>query len=347
MESRKDISLIALLIIFNLIIVTLSGIILLKLSATKNNPTGRWYGWFMIAMTGAYGGSLIQLFYPSVPAPLLGLGSYLLESFGLRVAPYFYLLANLAYSPRFDKVKGQVIAWVAVLPLLALYIMDLFHPDEILASPRPGAPVPRGILGMAPLGYILLAYLLGLDSYRMETNGIHRRRRLYMAGVNLLLLPLALAAYGFLPLGAWTRIIWDQGFTVYVVLFMGFIARDKLFDYKVRVELSISLRSASSGVSLLNHAIKNELAKVHYYLQELAQKSSNPGEIQEEIQQIQTSTEHIMQMIARIQEKTQAVILKEQLASLNEIIHQAWSVWVLCWRKKRLWWRLPLMRRSA
>ncbi|USG65563.1 HAMP domain-containing histidine kinase [Brevibacillus ruminantium] len=94
---------------------------------------------------------------------------------------------------------------------------------------------------------------------------------------------------------------------------------------KWRVEkrrLDSTLRAMTSGAQIINHSIKNEAGKISLYtqrMQDYAAETNQPA-LQEDLQVIQQSTQHLLDMVNRIQGQLQDIRLREEVASPAALI---------------------------
>lgn len=84
-----------------------------------------------------------------------------------------------------------------------------------------------------------------------------------------------------------------------------------------------TMRAISSGTSLINHAIKNETLKISICAENLKKFIHANLEAVEDINIINSSADHILNMMARIQEKTQEISICEQTINMSEVIENA------------------------
>ncbi|MFC4778248.1 sensor histidine kinase [Paenibacillus sp. GCM10023252] len=94
---------------------------------------------------------------------------------------------------------------------------------------------------------------------------------------------------------------------------------------KLRIErekLDYSMRALTMGVAILNHSIKNEIQKINY-LTEKTEGYIHSGQTDKSLQsleQIHTVSAHLLQMVGRIKEKADDIVLDEQPVNIRELI---------------------------
>jgi signal transduction histidine kinase len=87
-----------------------------------------------------------------------------------------------------------------------------------------------------------------------------------------------------------------------------------------------AIRAISSVTSLINHAVKNETVKISICAENLKKfiNANNANqEAIEDINIINYSADHILNMMERIQEKTKEIFIDEQTTNLSEVIENA------------------------
>ncbi|MCX7922890.1 MAG: HAMP domain-containing histidine kinase [Clostridia bacterium] len=105
-----------------------------------------------------------------------------------------------------------------------------------------------------------------------------------------------------------------------VVLSLYIILKHEIFGIKLVFEkqcLEGTHRAFTSGTSMLNHAIKNEIAKIAMCAENIT--SSNERKV-ENARIILESADYLMAMMAKIQKQLQDFTLEEKVYNLNEII---------------------------
>lgn len=96
---------------------------------------------------------------------------------------------------------------------------------------------------------------------------------------------------------------------------------------KFRVErrrLNSTLRALTSGAQIVNHTIKNELGKITLFadrIQSYAIETNQP-ELKEDVQVLIQSSQHILDMMNRIQGQLQEIGIKEETVNPSKLIGQ-------------------------
>ncbi|RXZ84120.1 sensor histidine kinase [Paenibacillaceae bacterium] len=231
--------------------------------------------------------------------------------------PYAFLCFCYSYGThklpeRFDK---RAFWLFAVFPLLML----LFPSETTLY------PVRFGLLAVWALPYFAIGAFL-LLSKKIE----RRDEWLSHVIVTASVLPATLFAcvmnytmplfgvYNMWRYNTWPIMI---GFTICVgsMFTFGFLGVRLLVERK---QLDSSIRVATSGTAMLNHAIKNDLGKIKLFgdkIRRHAVKSSNV-ELEQDIAIIMNASAHMEQMIRKVHERTQELELVRERVNLPQLL---------------------------
>ena len=95
---------------------------------------------------------------------------------------------------------------------------------------------------------------------------------------------------------------------------------------KLRFErdpLESAMKAVSSGTTLLNHTIKNEIGKIAISSENLkANMAEDDEESRQQLQIITNASEHMMAMVTRIHSQMKDIILHEKPCQLDEVIEE-------------------------
>lgn len=184
------------------------------------------------------------------------------------------------------------------------------------------------LISLWAVPYVLIANLNLIKSYLKETNFKVRIKRLSAC---ILFLPntliIIVLSYILVTIGysnTWRYIDW--GLTILLTVYFILATKNGLFGFKLTFKmysLDDTMKVTSVGTSLLNHAIKNEALKINLCAENLKKRFSKIDEGNEELKIIISSTTHMLDLMVRIQEKTQEIFLIEGPYDFNEIIENA------------------------
>lgn len=110
-----------------------------------------------------------------------------------------------------------------------------------------------------------------------------------------------------------------------ILVFIYFAVKYGKFGIKLHIEkqrLDSSITAIKSGTAILNHTIKNEIGKMDYLSGRIKDKlqTDDINQIEEHLDRMQQVTNHLLQMINRIQDKTGDISLVKTKMSLHAIL---------------------------
>ncbi|MDP5272555.1 ATP-binding protein [Chengkuizengella axinellae] len=123
-------------------------------------------------------------------------------------------------------------------------------------------------------------------------------------------------------------------FSILVVITLFFIVTKKWEQEFKQQVLNKTLKAMDTGTSIINHTIKNEVAKINVLVSQLSEQTKgnlHNENVKNTINQILKSTEHMNEMTVRIKEKTEDVqiiiskivipdLIDEVISSLHTVI---------------------------
>lgn len=306
---------------------------LLLLVTDPKRPTTRWIA--SIAFTGGSGGLSAVLADDWIPY---------IRAKGWLTDPIAVMLAKA------ESVSSLVCYYG--LPFTFVMFASVYHPAWLtkerlrtwypwaLLVPVAGSfAVPHAVGDPIPYRYVILwaaPYICGgigllIHATVIEKNSFLRKARMLtsLAAAPTLLFALftMYVLPGYFGLYEWWRynaaVI---GFTLAVILvssmrygFMGLqiSIRNQKLDY--------TLRAITSGTSILNHAIKNDVGKIRLFGDKIKSEagSSDPEQLIEDVNVILNASQHIYDMIYRIQGQTQEVELQLEELKPSELLEQS------------------------
>jgi len=235
--------------------------------------------------------------------------------------PYTFVMFTVMYHPQAAVWRWtKTLKWALLLPAAVSFAFD----------PMPGDPIPYSYVTLWAVPYIVAGIALLLHAALKERNTFLRKHRmltawaaaptLFFALFTLYVLPAFFGIYEF-----WRYNAWFIGFTLAVILisssrygFMGLqiSIRNQKLDY--------TLRAITSGTSILNHAIKNDVGKIRLFGEKIKSEAeySDPKQLISDIEVIMNASQHIYDMIYRIQGQTQDIVLRKEEVELPELLDQ-------------------------
>ena len=311
---------------FAILVLLLWSLAIIYMVIDFKNESNRW-----LSITCFLGGLLgiYHTFEYLIPrsgfyASIMGLCSVLSLSFA-----YPFIMYSLSINEYYLKLKRSwrhFLKIVLLLPPLAPFF--LFEPAAFVRPMK--FPVILSIAVWA-VPYILMIDYNFIKSYVKETNLKLRFERLSNCIIFVpTMLLVATLSYVLPVLGfkdAWRYQNWALSFmlSIYFVI----ATRYGFFGFKLsfkKYSLDDTMKVTSMGTSILNHAIKNETTKISICAENLISRFRKNHESTEELEIIINSATHMLDMISRIQEKTQEIYLVENEYNFNEIIDTALNI---------------------
>lgn len=228
--------------------------------------------------------------------------------------PYAYLLFSVGYHPNVIPVRlGKFLPWVALVPILVMLPLPI--EDEYPVS-------------YIPLACWAIPYMLvgtGLVLTKRVNHPAERRAHLIVTAAVLPAVLFALAMNYAMPLFGVYR-LWRYNVWSIPIAFLIFIT--SLFKYGFmgvqlmieRRRLDYSMRAITSGTAMLNHAIKNDMAKIKLFADKIKRAGAEDADLLQDTAVIMRSAEHIEAMIRSVHERTQELVLQAAIIDLIALV---------------------------
>jgi signal transduction histidine kinase len=302
---------------------------LLLLVTDPRRSTTRWIA--SIAFTGGFGGLSVVVNESVVPylSDQGWLTEYLAETMGYIEhisslicyygLPFTFLMFTVVYHPNSGGWRWKRwIPWPLLVPALLSFAFD----------PAVNDPIPYRFVLCWAAPFIVTGIGLLIHATLREPNSYLRKLRMlttlaaaptmFCAVFTLYVLP---AVFGN---NEWWRYnAWLIGFTLTVIFFSSFRYGFMGLQISIRNQrLDYTLRAITSGTSILNHAIKNDVGKIRLFSEKIKSESGqpNPEQLVNDVDVIMNASQHIYDMIYRIQGQTQDVVLQEEPVVLAELL---------------------------
>lgn len=244
-----------------------------------------------------------------------------LASFVCQVGlPYTFLMFAVHSSDSLSrKIKRSTQYFALIPPLIMLGITPLY----------PVLSFNYWIMVAWVIPYFLAACSILIILYRQEKDPLVKKNRFY---TNLLIIIPLFFVFTFIYV---MRIqndyeAWRYNTFVVAIQFIFIVAVSLKYGFlgvRLRVEkkrLDSTLRAMTSGAQIVNHTIKNEVGKIALYADRMhtyAEKT-NQQDLKEDTQVLIESSQHILNMVGRIQEQLREVVLREEQVFPSQIITQ-------------------------
>ena len=261
----------------------------------------------------------------------LAAGSYVSA---LLFTPYCVLMLCITQidNENWLKHKKQV-SVISLIPILLMLVMFFANPGVIMMSP--GRPLPSNallwhrLMVLWVILYIAMSNYFLISAYLTAGNLRLKQERLQLFLIIIPTFILAAYLYYIAPLTGFLYTVRHRFiFLVLVNAIFGYFTVNIVIS-AVRViiekrQLANTMQATSSGTAMLNHVIKNEVLKIDICMNNLIHYShiDNPT-VKELLQTIQTANSHLLELVNRVHNHIQDVILVESPVDLFEIIDQA------------------------
>ncbi|WP_423800738.1 sensor histidine kinase [Neobacillus sp. SAB-20_R2A] len=239
--------------------------------------------------------------------------------------PYVFLMSSIALA----KGKIPFLKWLLLLPSVIFFLMDF---ETIMTG------ITLNRLHIWAVLYILTGCFLYLFSIFNAENQEQRRNTirlciLFIPILSVILLKdflfidqviLSEKDIIFIKNTDWT--INSNFIDLWLIILLFFYSiRYGILGIKLRLEkhrLSATMSTLSSGTTIINHAIKNEIQKMDYMLERTRSHilEENKDDAIQSVEKIGFVTGHLQQMMDRIKEKSQEIILTEKTVNLTELL---------------------------
>ncbi len=298
---------------------------------------------FWISMTLATGGmasfafsvhlTIVPLLLPrGWLSPIMG--TVLYEASVIAMSVYFYFfpfaacMGALWLSGISSRKTRMLISSLLVLPVATALVYHLWNTSW--------GHFNMGEIRLLAAFYFLVSYVFYVLAVRLEKEP-HKKRNKRRVGILFsfgTLYPFVTDFVGFksLTMGHWSFDLDSNGAWQYnVVVILGLIAiivyylvKYGFMGIKLRIEqekMDVSMRALTMGVSILNHSIKNEIQKINY-LTEKTEGYIQAGQSEKSLQsieQIHSVTAHMLNMVGRIKDKAEDIVLTESKTDVKDL----------------------------
>jgi len=288
---------------------------ILFLTNPKNEET-RWAS--AIALFGGFGGLGVMLgIGPDRPELILWIDA-IATSWGHYLTPYAIWMFGVVFSGVFrtnSHLKRILRNVFFLIPVFYMYSIDQIYPEF---------KTHYVILAYWTVPYVMGTNILMIYSTFRETRPAIKKNKIFTCVVILpvntfaLVTNIILEALGIKDIWFYNPLVIAFQFVIfgYLIIRYGFL------DVKIRFERQhrdTTMKAVASGTALLNHTIKNEIAKIDFLVSQL--KEHNLTEkANESIELALNSTQHVLELSARIQSKLDVMNLKESQFWLSDNI---------------------------
>ncbi|MDH4617447.1 HAMP domain-containing sensor histidine kinase [Brevibacillus sp. AY1] len=244
-----------------------------------------------------------------------------LASFVCQVGlPYTFLMFAVHSSDSLSRKVKRITQYFSLIPPLIMLVITPLYP--VLSFNY-------WIMVAWVIPYFLAACSILIILYRQEKDPLVKKNRFY---TNLLIIVPLFFVFTFIYV---MRIqndyeAWRYNTFVVAIQFIFIVAVSLKYGFlgvRLRVEkkrLDSTLRAMTSGAQIVNHTIKNEVGKIALYADRMHTyaENTNQPDLKEDTQVLIESSQHILNMVGRIQEQLREVVLREDQVFPSQIITQ-------------------------
>lgn len=285
---------------------------ILFLTNPENEKT-RWGSY--IGFGGGFGGLSVLLSYVFDHAPKwIQFLHYLSSSIGHYGTAYAILIFGLIFS---DTLKPKQKLFCKLLLFIPVIIMQIFFTNYPIWETQ------HVVLSLWVVPYVFVSLALMVYAAYSETNKTAKKQKIFTCLVVVPTLTFAvftniiLEAFGVF--GVWMLNPWV--ITVAFMLFIYFIIKYGFLGVQIKFEKQrrdLTMKAVTSGTALLNHSIKNEVAKIDLLANQMKDNSKENNV--EAIDLILKSANHLFELSSRIQKKLDIMELKESPFQMSDLI---------------------------
>jgi signal transduction histidine kinase len=246
----------------------------------------------------------------------------IISTFPYYIAPYCFLMLGIIYSNIVPYKFVKIIKLVFLIPTILMYM--IFPIEQTFQTSFQ-------VLCIWVVPYIVFSNILIFLAFVREKVPAIKQHKLYISILTMPVTMYALVSSYIVP--ALGGDGWRYNIYITIFQFVAFIyilANHGIMGAKLKFEkntMDTTMKAITSGNALLNHTIKNQISKIMMSLNNLNESIKEKDiEVLESIDVISKSTNHMLEMVTRIHEKTSDIILKEDYHSLINSIEEVLSM---------------------
>lgn len=240
--------------------------------------------------------------------------------------PWGVLMHAITYSEKFNSKTEKILTYVLFIPIPFMLKTTVYVPDLI--------PDFQSMLYWA-VPYICFACLLNLYAYFTEKDQRKKKNRFTTLSIILPVILSALILNYIDRAFDSTHQYWRYMIVFLVFAFVVFLWKalqegaGSLNGIKLRYEREArqhTMKAVTSGTAFLNHTIKNEMAKINFLVNQIKEHVPLDKTSSESIDLALDSTNHVLELSTRIQNKLDIMNLKESEFWISHSIDSAISL---------------------
>jgi|DewCreStandDraft_1066081.scaffolds.fasta_scaffold00075_90 signal transduction histidine kinase len=234
--------------------------------------------------------------------------------------PYTFLMFAIHY-----RRLGMTGIWRSVIPFLLLIpaLVSLwFTPEYSEEYPVHFYAIIWWVVPYMTIGTI---FILSRKEWTRTARQIHWMTSLVVlpAALFVTVMNYILPSLGFIQMWKYNTVIVAFAFIIFLITLFnyGFMGIRVLIQKR---QLDSTLRAITSGTAILNHGIKNDVGKMKLFCEKIKNYAvkTEQLELEEDIAVIMASANHIQEMIRRVHQQTQDLMLQTEKTNLADIVDQ-------------------------
>lgn len=246
--------------------------------------------------------------------------------------PYTYLIFSICYSGFLDEKKKRLIKYLLFIPVIVYFFAVPVFP-RIEHNYK--------VLGIWAIPYIILGTIFLLYSTFTEKNRIIRKNRSFVTFVAVIPMTFDLVDGYIAKLFNYHELFRFNTVAVIIMfmLFIAFTVKDGFLGIKLKIEkqyLDNTIKAMTSGTTILNHSIKNEIAKISVLANNTKENRLSQDKITENMEYVLKSSDYIITMINKIQKQIRPIELdlnEYDLADITNSVLDTLSIYI---REKKI-----------
>jgi len=295
------------------------------------NPVNRWIG--LTVFFAGLGGFNVVFVENLIPVIQHNFGADLILNQCLEILnrlfftsaaffhPYTYFRFGIEYSGLFKSNRlKNILGLILLIPVIAMYLLFPMNAYVSILLIRKLQIITVFWAGL----YIILANLLLIFScFKVEDPRIRQER--FITAIIFGPLTLIDLVTGYILI-VFNIEVWRYNFLFIIlgfILFLILIINYGILGVKLKFEKSRlwdAIRVTNSGISILNHSLKNDLAKISMASDNIHRHYGEDSYLGENIRVIDNSTAHMLAMVSRIREYLGDVPLDESICNLTDLV---------------------------
>jgi signal transduction histidine kinase len=234
--------------------------------------------------------------------------------------PYTFLMFGLYYRRLgMTRIWRPAIPFLLIIPaLISLWFTPIYteeYPVHFRAI----------IWWVIPYMTVGTVFILGRKEWTRTARHIHWMTCLAVlpAALFVTVMNYVLPSLGYTQMWKYNTVIVAFAFIIFLITLFnyGFMGIRVLIQKR---QLDSTLRAITSGTAILNHGIKNDVGKMTLFCEKMKEYAirTDQQELAEDIEVIMASASHIQEMIRRVHQQTQDLMLRTEAAELALIVDQ-------------------------